>query len=603
MECATSTELNAISPMCAAILDSSNNGVVIINGLGIVVFYNQSALRMLGYEKGSPVGKHFSSVLPETWPDMKEILETGRAQIGRRIVIPKATIVANRNPIIVEGRIIGVVSIFQDISDYEKIISELRGYQELHRQLEAIFESSYDGFYITDGNATTVRVNSAYERITGLSRNDLIGRNMRDLVKEKVFDHSVTLAVLEKGHQLTLMQTIKGDKQVMVTGTPVFDETGEIALVVTTVTDITLLNQLRSELEESRRIGSRYYQSLLEHQKYEHALQDMVIKSNAMMQVVQKAIKVSGVDTSVLLDGESGVGKSMLARIIHLMSPRKENPFVKINCGTIPETLMESELFGYRKGAFTGASPEGKAGLIEAAHKGTVFLDEIGDLTPAMQVKLLQVIEEKSFTRVGGTKTTSVDVRIIAATNRDLKQMVRSGKFREDLYYRLNVIPIHLLPLRERRDDIPVLALNILEKFQKTHSLKKRMEPDVMDRLIRFDYPGNVRELINLMERMIIMSDGDSITLADMPAELKENHEAMGEPFDPRGSLKEIMDGFEGRVLRLVLQRYPTMAEASRALGVHYTTLWRKLARHGLTADIAKMQHHSKAAHFVEGAP
>ncbi|MDQ1239872.1 MAG: hypothetical protein QG577_2058, partial [Thermodesulfobacteriota bacterium] len=446
MDCSPTSQLNSISPMCAAILDSSNNGIVIINRQGIVVFYNQSALRMLGYKHGSPVGRHFSTVLPETWPDMKEILESGRAQIGRRIVIPQATIIANRNPIVVADQILGVVSIFQDISEYEKIISELQGYQELHRQLEAIFESSYDGFYITDGNATTIRVNSAYERITGLLRQDVIGRNMRDLVQEKVFDHSVTLAVLEKGHQLTLMQTVKGNKQVMVTGTPVFDENGNIVLVVTTVTDITLLNRLRSELEESRRISSLYYQSLLEHQKYEHALQDMVVKSSAMMQVVQKAIKVSGVDTSVLLNGESGVGKSMLARIIHLMSPRKENPLVKINCGAIPEPLMESELFGYRKGAFTGASPEGKAGLIEAAHKGTVFLDEIGDLTPAMQVKLLQVIEEKSFTRVGGTQLTSVDVRIIAATNMDLKQMVREGKFREDLYYRLNVIPIHEPP-------------------------------------------------------------------------------------------------------------------------------------------------------------
>jgi|GEM_PF-205819 len=178
-------ELNTIEPMCADILDSSYNGIVIINGQGMVVFYNQAGLRMLGYEEGSPVGKHFLTVMPETWPDMKMILETGRPQIGKRIVIPKATIVANRNPIIVDGQVVGVVSIFQDISEYERIISELQGYQELHRQLEAIFESSYDGFYITDGHANTIRVNSAYERITGLHRDDLIGRNMQELVAEK----------------------------------------------------------------------------------------------------------------------------------------------------------------------------------------------------------------------------------------------------------------------------------------------------------------------------------------------------------------------------------------------------------------------------------
>ncbi len=576
--------------MCAAILDSSYNGVVIINRQGVVVFYNQAALRMLGYENGSPVGKHFSKVLPETWPDMKKILATGTPQIGKRIVFPKATIVANRNPITIDGQVVGVVSIFQDISEYERIISELQGYQELHRQLEAIFESSYDGFYITDGQANTIRVNSAYERITGLKREDLIGRNMQELVDEKFFDHSVTLAVLEKKHQITLMQKIKGNKQVMVTGTPVFDEKGDIVLVVTTVTDITLLNELRSELEQSRRLSSRYYQALLEHEKYEHALQDMVIKSSSMMQVVQKTIKVASVDTSVLLLGESGVGKSMLARIIHLMSPRKEGPFVKINCGTIPEALMESELFGYKKGAFTGAAPEGKAGLIEAAHTGTVFLDEIGDLTPAMQVKLLQVIEEKSFTRVGSTQPTSVDVRIIAATNRDLKSLVRAGKFRQDLYYRLNVIPIFVPPLRERREDIPALALNILEKFQKTHGLKKRMEPEVMDRLIRFDYPGNVRELINLMERMVIMSDGEVITLADLPVEFRESVDLMAEPGDYRGTLKERMGQVEARILRGTIQRCSSLVEASRVLGIHYTTLWRKLAKHGISVDDAILQ-------------
>ncbi len=464
-------DLYQIPSLFVSILDCSYNGIVIIDSAGIVVVYNQAAARMLRGEQGSPIGRHFSEVLPETWPDLKDILETGRPQIGRRIVLPHANIIANRNPIVMDGRVVGVISVFQDISEYEAIISELQGYKELHRELEAIFESSYDGFYITDGKANTIRVNSAYERIAGLSRKDLIGRNMRDLVKEKVFDHSVTLAVLEKRAQVTLMQNIKGNKQVMVTGTPIFDDGGAIALVVTTVCDITLLNKLRAELEESRRLSTRYYQSILEQEKYEHALQDMVIKSSAMSQVVQKAVKVAGVDTSVLLYGESGVGKSMLARIIHLMSARKERPFVKINCGTIPESLMESELFGYAKGAFTGASPEGKAGLIEAGHTGTVFLDEVGDLTPAMQVKLLQVIEEKTFTRVGSTKPTSVDVRLIAATNKDLMELVRTGGFREDLYYRLNVIPIHIPPLRMRREDIPALAMNILEKFRPDHGV------------------------------------------------------------------------------------------------------------------------------------
>jgi PAS domain S-box-containing protein len=333
-----------------AVLDSSHNGIAIIDRQGKILVYNQGAKRIFGDGDQAPVGRHFSEVRPETWPDLKEILETGRSQVGKRLVLPQATIIANRNPIVANGEVVGVISVFQDISEYEAIISELQGYKELHRELEAIFESSQDGLYITDGMANTIRVNSAYERITGLSRTDLVGRNMEDLVKEKVFDHSVTLEVREKGAPVTLMQSIKGDKQVMVTGTPIFDDDNRIALVVTNVRDMTLLNDLRAQLNESRRLSSRFYQSLLEQEKFEHALQDMVVKSNAMTQVVQKAVKVAGVHTSVLLQGESGVGKSMLARIIHFMSRRKERPFVKISCGTIPDSLMESELFGYSKG-------------------------------------------------------------------------------------------------------------------------------------------------------------------------------------------------------------------------------------------------------------
>ncbi|MEW6112937.1 MAG: sigma 54-interacting transcriptional regulator, partial [Thermodesulfobacteriota bacterium] len=398
--------------------------------------------------------------------------------------------------------------------------------------------------------------------------------------------------------QVTLMQNIKGNKQVMVTGTPVFDESGAIALVVTNVTDITLLNRLRAELEDSRRISFRYYQSLLEYEQFEYALQDMVAKSPAMAQVVQKAIKVAGVDASVLIHGESGVGKSMLAKIIHRMSSRKDRPFVKIDCGTIPESLMESELFGYSKGAFTGASPEGKAGLVEAAHTGTVFFDEVGDLTPAMQVKLLQVIEEKSFTRVGSTRPTSVDVRIIVATNRDLRELVRAGRFREDLYYRLNVIPLHVPPLRMRREDIPALAMSILDKFKRTSGFQRRMEPEVLDSLMKYDYPGNIRELINIMERMIIMSDGEVITLSDLPGELREPAILPLDPLEGGDSLKAAVGLFEARLIVGALKRHDTVLQAARALGVHPTTLWRKISRYGLAGHTAEKLHSSKNATY-----
>ena len=568
--------------LLAPVFDASANGIVIINAQGTILVYNRAAIRVLGDVGPVPLGSHFAQVRPEAWADFQMILETGQAQLGRKIKFPSATIIANRNPIVVGGRVAGVISLFQDISAYETIISSLRGYQELHRELEAIFESSYDGLYITDGKADTIRVNGAYERITGLKRRDLMGRNMADLVREEVFDHSVTLEVLQKGRSVTIMQNIKGGKQVMVTGTPIFDERGGIALVVTNVRDMTELNHLRAQLEQSRLLSSRYYQTLVEREQYEDALKDMVVKSEVMGRVVQKAIKAAAVDATVLLQGESGVGKTMLARIIHRMSPRRQGPFVKISCGTIPESLMESELFGYSRGAFTGAAPGGKAGLIEAAHQGTVFLDEIGELSPAMQVGLLQVIEEQSFTRVGSTSPTRVDVRIIAATHRDLKEQVRQGAFREDLFYRLNVVPIQLPPLRQRREDIPALALKVLDKLPQGQEGPRRMDPAVLDVLTAYDFPGNVRELINLVERMAVMGEGPGLSLGDLPGELRAVSGGGGRHLVRGLGLKEAVESLEAEMIQNVLSEGLGLGAAAARLGVHPSTLWRKMARYGL---------------------
>ncbi len=574
----------------SSVLDSSHNGIVVIDYDGVIVFYNRAARRIFGDEDSTIVGRHFSEIRKETWPDLLRVLRSGLPQVGKKLVLPEATIIANRTPVVADGIIVGAISVFQDISEYEGLISELQGYRKLHRELEAIFESSDDGLYITDGKANTVRVNSAYERITGLSRNDLLGRNMADLVREQVFDHSVTLEVLKKGKQVTLMQNVKGDKPVMVTGNPIYDDEDRIALVVTNVRDMTLLNKLKTELEESRRLSSFYKKSLLEHEKYEHALEQMVVKSNAMRQVLKKSVKVAGVDTSILLTGESGVGKSMLARLIHLMSSRKEGPFVKINCGTVPESLMESELFGYEKGAFTGADPRGKIGLVEMANNGTLFLDEVGDLMPAMQVKLLQVIEEKTFTPIGATSQKTVDARIIAATNRDLKKIMKQGEFREDLYYRLHVVPILVPPLRSRPEDVPSIALRTLEKFSQTMGFQKRLEPEVIDELVRYEYPGNVRELINILERMIIMSEGESITVQDLPSELRESDKKSYIPVEEGLTLKAAMRNYEARVISAALNRHTTLSGAAKSLGLHPTTLWRKMRAHGVARSTAEMQ-------------
>lgn len=586
----TPRRLSPLPPFWSAVFNAAYNGIIVIDREGVIALYNQAARRIFGEGHTAYVGRHISDIRPGVWDDMRRIMQNGEPQIGLKLNLSNITIIANRSPVIVDSQVRGLISVFQDISEYETITSELESFQRLNHELAAIIESSHDGLYVTDGNANTIRVNHSYERITGLQRDQLIGRNMNDLVRERIFDHSVTLEVVKKRGQVTIMQQIKGDKQVMVTGTPIFDDAGEITFVVTNVRDITELNDLRHKLETSERITSRYFQTLKEHDGIEHALQDMVIKSRRMMQVVRQATKVADTETSILLLGESGVGKSMLARLIHQMSRRKDRPFVKINCGTIPSSLMESELFGYEKGAFTGAVTGGKAGLIEAGHSGTVFLDEIAEIRPDLQVKLLEIIEEKTFTRVGGSRPQKADVRILAATNRDLQAMMRQGEFRQDLYYRLNVIPIAIPPLRERPEDIPALALNVLETYNRAHQTAKRVEPKVIDALNRYDFPGNVRELIHIMERMILLSEGNLVTLEDLPEEVKTPTCRLPDWNSEGLTLKESVQALEAQMIRQALEETATLAEAAARLDIHPTTLWRKMTRYAIPLVNAKLQ-------------
>ncbi len=575
---------------CSFVLDSFHNGILIIDKQGHVVCFNTGAARIFGEPRDAVLGRHLSEVRPETWPHLKEVMETGHPQIGKKISLPRTTIIVNRTPIFFGGEIVGVISVFQDISEYEAILSKLSGYQNLHQELEAIIESSGDGLYVTDGKANTIRVNSAYERITGLSRENLLGKNMKELLRDGIFDYSATLEVIKKKSQVTLMQQVKGNKQVMVTGTPIFDGNHKIALVVTSVRDITELNELRAQLEETRKFKFDYMSSFLDESRLAGSLRGMVVKSRSFLQVMEKAAKVADTDISVILCGESGTGKSMLARAIHEMSGRKDGPFVKINCGAIPDSLMESELFGYEKGAFTGARIEGKIGYVEAGNSGTLFFDEIGELKMDLQAKLLEVIEEKTFNRVGSARPTSIDVRIIAATHRDLKDMMRRNLFREDLYYRLNVIPIDIPPLRQRPEDIAALALDFLIRFNEKNHTRKRLTPEVLDRLTSYLYPGNVRELINILERITILSEDDQITLTDLPVELREQQAGMSADFENAHSLKDAVERFEAKMINQVLRFCDSDAAAARKLGIHTSTLWRKMNRYGLKPIISKMQ-------------
>ena len=566
------------------ILDSAQNGIVIVDITGAIHLFNQVARDVLAIPESDLVGQHISSISEEAWHDMRMILKTGLPQLNKKITIGESIIIANRTPIAFKGHIIGVLSIFQDISEYDKISSELVSFKQLTMQLDAIIESSYDGLYITDGEANTLRVNQAYERISGLKREDLIGRNMRDLVQEGVLDRSVTLEVLRLREPVTIMQDIAGDKHVIVTGNPFFDKNGDISLVVTNVRDITELNQLHLELEETRKISSRYQEELEELQKLKAASHELIVRSEAFRATLKQAVKVSQVDATVLITGESGVGKSLLARLIHKMSQRKDGPFIKISCGAIPENLMESELFGYEKGAFTGARTGGKAGLLEVGNGGTIFLDEIGELPLNLQVKLLDVLEDKEITRLGGTTPRSMDLRLITATNRDLKQMVREKNFREDLFFRLNVIPLHIPPLRERKEAIIPLIDHFLHESIEATGNRKSISPEVYETLVKYPFYGNVRELMNMVERMAVLSDEDVIGLKDLPPGVKEESRSslygeLGESLP----LQEAVAKFEEEIIRKAISTHGTISKAAQILRVNQSTVSRKAKKYKIT--------------------
>lgn len=565
-------------------IDSAHNGIIVADCDGKILIYNKAARRIFSDGEVDLQGRNIREIRPEVWDDFEILLQTGRPQIGRKITLGGATIITNRAPIFSEGNVVGIITVFQDVSEHEAIISDLSNFQKLHKELEVIFESSCDGLFVSDGKANCLRVNRSYEEITGTRRESLIGRNTKSLVKDKIVDTSVTLEVLKQKKQITLLQVINEKKEVIVTGNPVWDDDGNISKVVVNVRDITELNELKRQLEETQKKRNFYFQTLQEYQETEHALKVMVTNSLEMRKILEKAVKAAKVEVLVLLTGESGVGKSMLARLIHDMSQRREQAFVKINCGAIPPNLMESELFGYEKGAFTGALPSGKMGLIEAGDKGTIFFDEIAELPLEMQVKLLEVIEEKRFKPIGATQKTTVDVRIIAATNQNIVEQVEKGLFREDLYYRLNVVPLEIPPLRKRRDDIPVLSENILEKLNRKSGGKKRFHPILIELLRQYDFPGNVRELINIIERMTVFSDSDTLIPDDIPSEIRISTTPDPDANDKTPPLRQALSNYEYKLLQKVLKKSESIQQAADLLEVHPTTLSRKLTKYNLSA-------------------
>ncbi len=441
---------------------------------------------------------------------------------------------------------------------------------------EKIFDIFTDGIYITNADGLTLQVNRAYEEITGLKAENLIGKYMTQIVQEGYLSTSITQKVIETKQPVSVEQEINNGKKVVLNGFPIFDE-NEILMVVSFVRDITVINKIEDDLKRSRILIDQYQKKINELKK----TQKFVAESTSFKRVISLARKVANVDSTVLILGESGTGKEVVAREIHEQSHRNNHLFLKINCGAIPENLLESELFGYEGGSFTGAKKNGHIGIFEMANKGTVFLDEIGDMPLHLQVKLLRVLQEKTISRIGSAKTISIDTRIISATNRNLEEMVQKKLFRQDLYYRLNVISINLPPLRERKTDIPPLIDYFVENINEKYKLNKRLSPGLLKCFMEYDWPGNVRELENMIERVLVTSEENEITPKPGLLPWKPSINSLLElESDEIMPLKQAYENLEYTILKNAAKRYRTTYEIAEALQISQPSVSRKLKKY-----------------------
>jgi PAS domain S-box-containing protein len=464
----------------------------------------------------------------------------------------------------------------------EELNFERRLNEELHeknQELELIFNSSYDEIFVTDGQGVTLRINSACKRYYGVPEEELVGKSAEDLEKLGVFDQSVTREVIKTKQRVTMFQTTSTGRYLLVSANPVKNENGEIVRIVCNSKDLTEVSNLKKKLEEMEGLVQKYDNELKEFKEL-NAIQtpDYLYNSKIMENIMMQIKKISETNATVLLLGESGVGKTLLAKKIHENSYRKEKPFVKINCGAIPENLIESELFGYVEGAFTGAKKSGKKGVIESANGGTLFLDEIGEIPLHLQVKLLHVLQEKEIKRVGDSTSILVDVRIVSATNKNLEKMVEENKFREDLFYRLSVIPIEIPSLKNRREDILPLINYYFEKMNQKHDSNVNFSSDVINTLIEYDWPGNIRELENLIERLVVTSRNDEVKYTDLPHKFLRTFNPVPD-FKPI-SLKTFLEKQEKELFLSLYNQYSSSYKIADVLDISQSTANRKLRKH-----------------------
>ena len=447
-----------------------------------------------------------------------------------------------------------------------------------------LFNSIEDGIYLTDPQGKTLFVNKAYENLTGYSLSEISGKSMTELIERGYFKESASLQALKYRKAITILESFNKDQNCLASSFPIFDKTGEIQLILTIIRPMDLLNELILRIQRSEELNKQYAQELLKLWAEVNHEEVVIGKSSPMQGVFDLINKVASVDTTVLILGETGVGKEVVSREIHRKSPRHNMPFVKVNCSAIPESLFESELFGYERGAFTGALESGKPGMFELANGGTIFLDEIGELSLSSQSKLLRVIQELTVQRLGSSKSTTLDLRIIAATNRDIHAMMQEGTFRKDLYYRLSIVPIHIPPLRDRGQDLLLFAKKFFDEFNLKYGLNKELSLETAKELLLYSWPGNVRELKNFMERLILTSPIQVITRAYIRKLLYEPNDS-NLIYVSSNDYQQALDELEVYFLKKALQSKGNTRAAAEYLGISQSTVVRKAKKYGIQLE------------------
>lgn len=563
-----------------ALINASGNCLLAVDHRGVIFLANKIAFEKFGATFKSPL----KEVIPELVGIVDKTIADGQRRIEISIQVESGEYLTSVSPVILGGELVGVICLLQESTNLEKNAMKMRFFQNIIRELDAIIDSSSDGLFVCDAQANVIRVNPASERIHNITAKELIGKNMVDLINEGFIDRSAALEAGQSKTTVSLLQD-KDNRKLISTGTPVFDDAGNLIRVVVSERDISEIDKLQRKLEDQASLKDQLQHQLLEMQQADLKNNQIIARSPSMIRALERALKASPANSSVLITGESGVGKGLIANLIHKNSSRSKNPLIRINCGAIPETLIESELFGYEAGAFTGAQASGKPGSLELADGGSLFLDEIAELPLSAQVKLLRFLEDGRLIRLGGSKVRTIDARILAATHRNLKDMVAEGTFRHDLYYRLNVIPLHLPALRERSDCIPPLIRYYIDFFADINGTRKRLSRSALDALLTYPYPGNVRELMNICERVVVMSETEVIDLPDLPIDIVRctpEGPILACDWPEEMTLEQILISVERKVLLRTLEKYKNQSEVAAALGVSQPTVARRLKKYGI---------------------